>query len=52
MTSLAFGWMIMQVPETLLGTAIATAMLPTLAELAARDDWHEFRITIERDSAS
>ena len=47
-TSLATGWMIMQVPETLLGTAIATAMLPTLAELAARDNWHEFRLTVER----
>jgi len=47
-TSLAYGWMIMQVPETLLGTAIATAMLPTLAELASREDWSEFRSTIER----
>jgi len=47
-TSLTFGWMIMQVPETLLGTAIATALLPTLAELAAKEDWHEFRATIER----
>ena len=49
-TSLTYGWMIMQVPETLLGTAIATAMLPTLAELAttARENWHEFRATIER----
>jgi putative peptidoglycan lipid II flippase len=47
-TSLTYGWMIMQVPETLLGTAIATAMLPTLAELASREDWAEFRSTIER----
>ena len=47
-TSLAFGYMIMQVPETMLGTAIATAMLPTLAELAAREDWAGFRSTIER----
>ncbi len=47
-TSLTYGWMIMQVPETILGTAIATAMLPTLSELAARGDWHEFRATIER----
>jgi putative peptidoglycan lipid II flippase len=47
-TSLTYGWMIMQVPETLLGTAIATAMLPTLAEFAARDDWSEFHLTIER----
>jgi len=47
-TSLTYGWMIMQVPETLLGTAIATAMLPTLAEYAAREDWTEFRLAIER----
>ena len=47
-TSLAYGWMIMQVPETLLGTAIATAMLPTLAELATRKKWHDFRLAIER----
>jgi putative peptidoglycan lipid II flippase len=47
-TSLTYGWMIMQVPETLLGTAIATALLPTLAELAARSDWAGFRSTIER----
>ena len=48
MTSLAYGWMIMQVPETLLGTAIATAMLPTLAEFASREEWHDFRLAIER----
>ena len=47
-TSLTYGWMIMQVPETLLGTAIATAMLPTLAEFSAREDWNGFRSTIER----
>ena len=47
-TSLTYGWMIMQVPETILGTAIATAILPTLSELAAKKDWHEFRATIER----
>lgn len=47
-TSLAYGWMIMQVPETLLGTAIATAMLPTLSELASRDGWHDFRLAVER----
>ena len=46
-TALANGWMIMQVPETLFGTAIATAMLPTLAELATRAEWHTFRIKIE-----
>ena len=47
-TSLTYGWMIMQVPETLLGTAIATAMLPTLAEFAAREDWKEFHLAVER----
>ncbi len=47
-TSLTYGWMIMQVPETILGTAIATAMLPTLSEFAARGNWDEFRNTVER----
>ena len=47
-TSLQNGWMIMQVPETLLGTAIATAMLPTLAEYAARADWKEFHLAVEK----
>ncbi|MBI1855674.1 MAG: murein biosynthesis integral membrane protein MurJ [Chloroflexi bacterium] len=47
-SSLTYGWMIMQVPETLLGTAIATALLPTLSELAARGDWAGFRQTIEK----
>jgi putative peptidoglycan lipid II flippase len=47
-TSLTYGWMIMQVPETLLGTAIATALLPSLAEYAARRDWTTFRDTIDK----
>ena len=47
-TSLTYGWMIMQVPETILGTAIATAMLPTLSEFAARGNWEAFRDTVER----
>jgi putative peptidoglycan lipid II flippase len=47
-TSLTYGWMIMQVPETLLGTAIATAMLPTLAEFAARADWGAFHLAVEK----
>lgn len=47
-TSLTYGWMIMQVPETVLGTAIATAMLPALAELASKQDWHGFSATVER----
>ncbi len=47
-SALAIGWMIMQVPETLIGTAIGTALLPTISEHAARRDWEAFRATIER----
>jgi putative peptidoglycan lipid II flippase len=47
-TSLTYGWMIMQVPETLLGTAIATALLPSLAEYAAKKDWVTFSETVEK----
>jgi putative peptidoglycan lipid II flippase len=47
-TSLTYGWMIMQVPETLLGTAIATALLPSLAEYAAKKDWVTFSETLEK----
>ena len=47
-TALTYGWMIMQVPETLIGTAIATAMFPTLAELASNQDWTGFRQTVEK----
>ncbi len=34
-TALTYGWWLMQIPETLIGTAIATAILPTLSELFA-----------------
>lgn len=47
-TALTYGWMLMQVPETILGTAVATAMLPALAELAARQDWPGFGASLER----
>jgi len=47
-TSLTYGWMIMQVPETILGTAIATAMLPALSELASKRDWSGFSASVER----
>ncbi len=47
-TALAYGWMIQQVPETLIGTAIGTAILPTLAEQYARGELETFRRTIER----
>jgi putative peptidoglycan lipid II flippase len=47
-TALTYGWMIMQVPETLIGTAVATALLPTLAEQAAGRKLEAFRQTIEK----
>jgi putative peptidoglycan lipid II flippase len=47
-TILTYGWFIFQVPETLIGTAIATALLPTLSEHAAQNRWDEFRATIDK----
>lgn len=40
------GWFIMQVPETLIGTAIAIALLPTLSDLLARGQRDAFRDNI------
>ncbi|HWS23883.1 MAG TPA: murein biosynthesis integral membrane protein MurJ [Anaerolineales bacterium] len=47
-SSLTYGWMIMQVPETIIGTAIATALLPSLAEYAAQKDWQRFSASLSR----
>jgi len=47
-TALSYGWMLFQVPETLIGTAIGTALLPTLSEHAAKDQQQEFQQTVER----
>jgi putative peptidoglycan lipid II flippase len=40
------GWFIMQVPETLIGTAIAIALLPSLSEYFARGATDTFRDTV------
>jgi putative peptidoglycan lipid II flippase len=45
-TALNLGWFIMQVPETLLGTAIAIALLPTIAEIFARGERDNFRQSV------
>ena len=45
-TALNLGWFIMQVPETLIGTALAIAVLPTLSELFALGDHPAFARTI------
>jgi putative peptidoglycan lipid II flippase len=47
-TSLTYGYMLIQVPETLIGTAIGTALLPTLSENFARKEQELFTGTIER----
>jgi putative peptidoglycan lipid II flippase len=47
-TALSFGWWIQQVPQTMIGTAIATALLPTLADHQASGDKLAFKKTIDR----
>lgn len=47
-SALTYGWWIMQIPETLIGTAIATAILPTLSELASGEKMGEVKEQVER----
>ena len=47
-SALTYGWMILQVPETLIGTAIGTALLPTISELVAKKEFLEFNETVNR----
>jgi len=41
--ALALGWLFMQVPETIIGSAIGTALLPTLSEQVARGEREGFQ---------
>lgn len=45
-TALNLGWFIMQVPETLLGSAVAIALLPSISELFSRGEMQAFKSTI------
>ncbi len=47
-SALNYGWFIMQVPETLIGTAIAIVLLPTISEYFARGDMDHFKQTVNR----
>ena len=47
-TALAYGWLIMQLPETLIGTAIGTALLPTISEQIAREERGIFTQSLNR----
>jgi putative peptidoglycan lipid II flippase len=42
------GWFIQQVPETLIGTAIAIALLPSLSEYLTMGEREKFRETVNR----
>ena len=46
--ALNLGWTIEQVPETIIGTAIAVAILPSLAEFINRGQTEEFTKTVNR----
>ena len=47
-TALNYGWFIMQVPETLIGSAFAIVMLPTLSEQFALGDKQRFQTTVNQ----
>jgi putative peptidoglycan lipid II flippase len=47
-TALVYGWLIMQVPETLIGTALGTALLPTLSEQVTRQEREAFFGSLNR----
>jgi putative peptidoglycan lipid II flippase len=47
-TALVYGWLFFQVPETLLGTALGTVLLPTISEQAAHEQADLFRQSLNR----
>jgi putative peptidoglycan lipid II flippase len=47
-SALAYGWLIMQLPETVIGTAAGTALLPTLADQVTRRDRAALRSLLRR----
>lgn len=47
-TALTYGYFILQVPETLIGSAVATALLPTLSEYASQQKLADFAQAINR----
>ncbi len=50
-SAINYGWLIMQMPQTVIGTAVAIALLPTLSELAARGDAAALRSILRRTIA-
>jgi putative peptidoglycan lipid II flippase len=47
-SALSYGWLFMQVPETLIGTALGTVLLPTISEQVALEQVDEFRQSLNR----
>jgi putative peptidoglycan lipid II flippase len=47
-SSIVYGWLFMQVPETLVGTAIGTVLLPTISEMAALAQQEAFQQALNR----
>ncbi len=47
-SSLVYGWLFMQVPETLVGTAIGTVLLPTISAQVAGEQSDLFRQSLSR----
>lgn len=47
-TALVYGWLFMQLPESLIGTALGTALLPTLSEQISQGDTKGYRSTLEK----
>jgi putative peptidoglycan lipid II flippase len=47
-SALAYGWLIMQMPQTVIGTSTATALLPALADLSALGDKAGLKRTLRR----
>ncbi len=46
-TALSYGYMFQQLPETLIGTAIGTAILPSLSLYISRKDYERYRTVIQ-----
>jgi putative peptidoglycan lipid II flippase len=47
-SALVYGWLFMQVPETIIGTALGTVLLPTLSEQIVRGEEEAFRSSLNR----
>jgi putative peptidoglycan lipid II flippase len=47
-TAIAYGWLLLQVPETIIGSALGTVLLPTLSELVLRGEREELRRLVRR----